>query len=87
MGKRMTTDNGLVLHVSENLNEEIDGVEITLPAADYRAVATGLVASEGEDDVAQYLLLPIGRERVHPISADGLTQLSGHDQVEVTDAE
>ena len=87
MGRAMTTDNGLVLHVSENLSEEIDGVEITLPAADYRAVATGLMASEGEDDVAQYLLLPIGRERVHPISADGLAQLAGHGQVEVTDAE
>lgn len=83
----MAIDNGVVLHVSENLSEEIDGVEMTLPAADYRAVATGLGDSGAEDDVGQYLLLPIGRERVHPISADGLAQLADLDQVEVSSAE
>ncbi len=83
----MTIDNGVTLHVSENLSEEIDGVEMTLPAADYRAVATGLAESDAEDDVGQYLLLPIGRERVHPISADGLVQLAELDQVEVSSAE
>ena len=83
----MAIDNGVMLHVSENLSEEIDGVEMTLPAADYRAVATGLAESDAEDDVGQYLLLPIGRERVHPISADGLAQLAELDQVEVSSAE
>jgi len=83
----MTIDNGVVLHVSENLSEDIDGVEMALPAADYRAVATGLSESEGGDDVEQYLLLPIGCERVHRISADGLAQLAGHDRVEVSEAE
>lgn len=83
----MAIDNGVVLHVSENLSEEIDGVEMMLPAADYRAVASGLVERDGDDDVGQYLLLPIGRERVHPISANGLAQLTGHDRVEVSDAE
>lgn len=83
----MAIDSGVVLHVSENLSEEIDGAEMTLPAADYRAVATGLAESDAENDVGSYLLLPIGHERVHQISADGLAQLTGHDRVEVSDAE
>lgn len=83
----MTIDNGLVLHIGEDLSEEIDGLKMTLPAADYRAVATGLVANDAAiDDVERYLLLPIGRERAHPISAEGLAQLAEHDAVEVTTA-
>lgn len=82
----MAIDNGVMLHVAENLTETVDDVELTLPAGDYRAVAVGPVdpAAAAADEVDRYLLLPVGRERMHPISAEGLEQLAEHDQVEVT---
>jgi hypothetical protein len=81
----MAVDNGSTLHVAENVSEEIDGVSMDLPAGDYRALAVGPIegdlAGDGSD---RFLLLPVGRERVHPISAEGLEQLAEHDGVEVT---
>ena len=81
----MAIDNGTILHVAENVSETVDGVELALPAGEYRAVAVGLANGHAAtDEVERYLLLPVGRERVHPITADGLEQLAGHDDVEVT---
>ena len=81
----MAIDNGSMLHVAENLTETFDDVELTLPTGDYRALAVGPVEGEAWGDGAlRYLLLPVGRERVHPISAEGLEQLAEHDRVEVT---
>jgi len=81
----MAIDNGSMLHVAENLTETFDDVELTLPAGDYRAVAVGPVESEAaNDEVERFLLLPVGRERMHPISAEGLEQLAEHDGVAVT---
>ena len=81
----MTIDNGSMLHIAETLTEKLDGVEMALPAGDYRALAVGSIdAGTASDEVDRYLLLPVGRERVHPISADGLEQLATHAGVEVT---
>lgn len=81
----MAIDNGAMLHVPENLTETFDDVEMTLPAGDYRALAVGPVESEtSADEIERFLLLPVGRERLHPISAVGLEQLAEHDRVEVT---
>ncbi len=81
----MTIDNGTMLHVAANVSETIDGIEMALPAGDYRALAVGPVeADAANDEVERFLLLPVGRERVHPISAEGLAQLAEHDGVEVT---
>jgi hypothetical protein len=81
----MAIDNGSMLHVAENLTETFDDVELTLPAGDYRALAVGPVEAEASGDaVERYLLLPVGRERLHPISAEGLEQLAEHERVEVT---
>ena len=81
----MAIDNGSMLHVAENLTETVDDVELTLPAGDYRALAVGPVEGEAAgDEIERYVLLPVGRERMHPISAEGLEQLAEHDRVEVT---
>jgi hypothetical protein len=81
----MAIDNGAKLHVAANVNETIDGIAMDLPAGDYRALAVGPVeAGAAEDEVDRFLLLPVGRERAHPISAEGLEQLAEHDDVEVT---
>lgn len=80
----MAIDNGAMLHVAANVNETIDGIEMALPAGDYRALAVGPVDGEAVvEEVERFLLLPVGRERVHPISAEGLAQLAEHDRVEV----
>jgi hypothetical protein len=84
----MAIDNGSMLHVTENLAETVDDVELTLPAGDYRALAVAPVEGEASGDAAErYLLLPVGRERMHPISAEGLEQLAEHDRVEVIGTE
>ncbi len=84
----MAIDNGAKLHVAENVTETIDGIQMALPAGDYRALAVGPIeADAATDEVERYLLLPVGRERAHPISAEGLEQLAAHDDVEVTAAD
>jgi hypothetical protein len=84
----MAIDNGAKLHVAANVSETIDGIDMELPAGDYRALAVGPVDGEAADDeVERFLLLPVGRERVHPISAEGLAQLAEHDGVEVTETD
>ena len=81
----MAIDNGAKLHVAANVSETIDGIEMELPAGDYRALAVGPVEGDpANEEVERFLLLPVGRERAHPISADGLAQLAEHDRVEVT---
>jgi hypothetical protein len=81
----MTIDNGSMLHVAENVTETFDDIEMTLPAGDYRAVAVGPVENAASgDEVERFVLLPVGRERAHPISAEGLEQLAGHDGADVT---
>ena len=82
----MTIDNGTKLHVAANVSETIDGIDLELPAGDYRALAVGPVGGEeAGDEVERFLLLPVGRERAHPISAEGLAQLAAHERVEVTE--
>jgi len=81
----MAIDNGSMLHVAENLTETFDDVEMALPAGAYRALAVGPVENDASgDEIERYLLLPVGREQLHPISAEGLEQLVEHEQVEVT---
>ncbi|HRY24417.1 MAG: hypothetical protein H6852_18960 [Geminicoccaceae bacterium] len=89
----MTIDSGTVLEIGENLVEEIDGFEMAFPAGAYRALPVPSAALDSDQggatnaDADRYLLLPVGRERVHPISAEGLGQLVELDSVTVARAD
>ena len=68
----MTFADGAIVRATEDVSDEIDGVGVTLPAGDYRALP--LPSTAGADE-HRLLLLAAGHEGVHPIGEDTLRAL------------
>ncbi len=66
----MTFADGTIVRATEDVSDEIDGVGVTLPAGDYRALPLPSAA-----DDHRLLLLATGHEGAHPIGEDTLRTL------------
>ena len=64
--------DGTTVRAAEDVSDEIDGVGVTLPAGDYRALP---LPGEAGPDGQRLLLLASGSEHAHPIGEATLRTL------------